>query len=392
MSNPALANINSTPSAMPGISSGPVPGNFGLSSPGISYANWMPTGTASNAGSMARFMSGGVPPKSHGHVQFRSNDFITHAYTIAPWGDESHLQIMEGMVVFIGTEMDTRHNLTNMVSWAKLNRLCQQARTEYNIMIGENDPEAQEFRDLLRQYGERGLEQHHWAKMTGRLRNWTDGVQPRGTAWQNNNPGDVPNRYPGQRDETTKFVDYPLDDLEKLWRLANQPIYRYLTRFGILRHWNFAGVVVAVSRGTSQETLSRDKYQDQVLSVTISMGKRTRTGAYWGDRKKMRVGAQPKMVLRAKQSSDGSYGAMEIAPYICWKRNCVPAADKSYYDESGHLIPGFVWSLGTVIEPPKRDGQESQRQITTGTGISSTARMSYDAFGSIPMCYIALGV
>ena len=402
MSNPALGDINSTPSQMPGTSAGPAGmstasgGGFGLSSPGIAYANWMPTGTASNAASMVGFLRNGVPPKSHGHVQFRSNDFITQAYTIAPWGDDSHLQITEGMAVFIGKEMDSRHNLTNMVSLVKLNRLCQQARMDYDVLSDPNnpeaDPEAIRFRTLLAEHGERGLEQHHWARMTGRLRNWVDGNRSKGTAWTSDNPGDLPNRYQGERRPETALTGYKEGELDELWRLAHQPIYRYITRFGILRHWNFAGFVVAVSRGTSQETLSRTVHEDHILSVTVSMGKRTRVGAYWGDRKALRVGAQPKFVLRAKQLSDGSYGAMEIVPYVCFKRNCVPPADKSYYDESGHLIPGHVWSLGTIIEPPRRDGQEAQRQICSGTALDSTARMGYEAFGNIPRCYIAVGV
>ena len=92
---PGTFDIFNIPNAYAGLEGGPDPGNFGISGPNVPMVEWAPRGDNVNQTSPAGFLQNGQAPRSHGHITLKSWDFIQYQYTIAPWGDESHMELMD---------------------------------------------------------------------------------------------------------------------------------------------------------------------------------------------------------------------------------------------------------------------------------------------------------
>lgn len=363
---PHVSSIMGVPSQMPGISTGPMPGAFGLGGgPNVPFTEWAPRGATPASRALNNFLRSGQPPSMHGHVTFMSNDFIQYQYTISPWDNGHHLQIEQGMLCFLAKEMDTKNSMYFMAALPMLNYLCKQNYAEYQAMVAEGYQEALEFQTLLETYGERSLEQHHWARATGRIEQWKKNLDGYNTISK---------------------------DLDKLLRLAQKSPYRYLTRFGILQYWNFGGCVQNHNRAASLQELDRTDYTEKIVTINLVLGKKARTSNIWGELKNTKLGSKQFLILRRKRLSDGSFGAFEIRPYSCVKRSYPPASECSYVDDSGQMVKGYTWSIGTVIEQSDREPMPSAVELASGIGLQGNPKLAHDAHARLPFMYLALGI
>ena len=236
---------------------------------------------------------------------------------------------------------------------------------------------------------EHQLEQHVAAVSNGRVRALAEGNRKRGAAWLQENEGDVPRRYPKGRRVKSALDNYNEGELNELVRLAKKPILRYLTRYGIMSHWNFVGVVINVSRGTSQEAFDQT---DSVAVVNVGLGKRVRTTNIWGTRKFTEVGTKQDLILTRKELSDGTFGAFQYLPYSRRTREYALGSSVRYGDLGDQLVRGRVLPIGTVIEPCDRNPQESRREFAAGIAAGGNTKLAYEAHGTLPQFYIAVGM
>lgn len=289
--------------------------------------------------SAAAYTNYGLPADYSEVPQFQANVSITYSYSVYPWHDKTHQYIQQGMLVFVSKHVNQKFKLYNMAPVWKLNI---EARTHYYTANNEfenvGDAEMAQFKELLKKHGEAGI--HH----------------------------------------DKKFL-----------ALARKPEYRYLTKYGILSHWNFVGSVL--SKGESQAPnayLDMHSDTDIVYVVGCVLGERARVGNIWGSRNTVKPGTKLFLILRRVPQADGTFGQFQWEPYASCTRDIPPRSATHYRDESGRSCRGFVLYVGVCTENMERD--PANGQIDMAMGLFGGVQQAYEAFGTLPSIQVQLGI
>jgi hypothetical protein len=330
--NPGYTDIPQSLSAMPNLGAPLDPQN----------PNWVQNAAA--------YTNYGEPSDYSEVGEFMANVSITYSYSIYPWMDKTHQYIQQGMLVFTSKHMNQKFKLYNMAPVWKLNI---EARNHYvkanNPFEADGDLELAEFKQLLELYGEAGLEHCH------------------------------------------RNSESCTGDLKRFYNMARKDEYRYLTKFGILSHWNFTGSVL--SKGESQAPNAYlDMHSDTDICYVVGcvLGERARVGNIWGTRQHVKPGAKLFLILRRVEKADGTYGMFQWVPYATCTRDYPPKHLLSYRDESGRTCRSYVQYVGVCSENMERE--PAHGQIEMAMGIMGSTEQAYEAFGSLPSIQVQIGI
>lgn len=372
MSNPGLADIFGAGFPYAGIGAGPVTSNFGLSDPNVPMVSWAPQGNTGDMQGPASFLDYGKAPTSHGHISLKSFDFIQYTYLCPPFGDANETLIMPDMLVFTVNEMDSEEGSTNVFTLPKVNQLAHDAYKDFLDFTRENDSnyfqEAADFKGYMTRYGEKGLETYHRAQF---------------------------NKAQGDTVLMKDLEDAGVaNDLKRYYELATNDVYCWLTRFGILSRISFAGSVINVNRGTSLEEIDMTRYTEHYTQVNVCLAKRGRVANVFGSADRITTGSKLWIILRRKRvltTSGTRYDEFQFVPGGDTLEDYPSQGDLSYVDDSGRACVGHVWRVGVVITPGNFSPQPISRDTAANLGVNCSERQAYEAHGTLPVLYVALG-
>jgi hypothetical protein len=385
LSAPSSRDIYSVPSPYAGNPVGPGVMNMGIASAASAYAgsSWDPRGAprGRDVAGMARRLGFGEAPISTGSISLKSFDFISQQYICPPINDGADTLLMPEMLCFCSTEIDLEEGTTLVLSVAKLNKLMADQWSDFLLATtGDQqtnphyDHDAVEFLQAMREYGERGLEDYAHSRehkqkselILGKLHKELGGGEAAGGK--------------------------DVISLRDFWVRSTQPGYCYLTRYGILQRINFAGVVLNVNRAVSVEDLDQTAASDHYSNVAVVIAKRARCANVFGDAVNITTGSKVWITLTRKHcGGGGKYGAFVLRPGGSRFHEYPLASELRYTDEAGMVCPGYHWKVGKVTEPGDRSPQPYAMEQACNTGHHASDKASYDAHGSIPSIYLALG-
>jgi hypothetical protein len=366
------------------------PGNMsmGIGGPNVPRVTWEPRG-ASGKGP-ASFLRYGVPPKSHGSISLKSVEFIPYQYMCPPLNDSADLLLMPEMPCFTVNELDPEEDSTVVLSLAKLNKLFQD---QYNDFVNARDPgmngtsaaptnplfsdDAFAFHQWLKEYGERGLDDYAYAESHN------------------------------QQDRLRK-MDAEAPDLKRFWQLATSSEFCWLTRYGILKRISFSGIIINTNRAIGLEAVDQTENHEHYVQVNVGIGKRVRCAQVFGMNDEITTGSKVWILLTRKQLADKSYGAFKLQPSGSKKLDYPLAHHMTYVDDAGMTCTGYHWKVGkcpnrwpplpsyfrfpgVVIEPADKNPQPFSLEQANNTGLHISERVSYEAHGTLPSLYLAVG-
>ena len=279
-------------------------------------------------------LSAGVPdiPTETINAEESVNGNINYAYPLYPYADETHKYIQPGMLTFVSRYIDPKYKIYNMVPVFKMNIMQSEAMKEFNA---SNNPKVQEFKRLLAEYGERVLDEYHAG------------------------------RYKGDNADMINF-----------YKLAKSPEFKYVTKFGILNSWNFAGAVLSKGESTGPGVfMDHHSSTDIVFVASLVVGKQARISNIWG---KASPGDRLCLILTKK----GNNGPFIWVPYNHSGREYPPRNLTKYRDASDRQCDSFVQKVGTVTEANERDTLLSQTEMALGY-FNDNVKDAYEANGSL---------
>jgi hypothetical protein len=264
-----------------------------------------------------------------GNADFLANQTVSHSYAIYPYSDKTHEYVQEGMLVFVSRHTDVRYRLYNMAPIFKMNILQTEAFIETKL---STTTDATTFKRLLANYGEKVLEEYHCALKNG--------------------------------------IEVQSADMNAFYKLAQRQEFMYLTKFGILQHWNFGGSVI--SKGEAMGSLEHHQIIDTTYVVGLACSERARTSNLWGH-----VFPGDKLyVMLTRESKDTP---LVWVPFT--SRDHV--TNKSYTDASGRTCNAYIVYVGLVTEAIERD--PTTVQIEQALAINGkNAKDAHEAYGSLP--------
>lgn len=352
--NPGI-NVNLGPQGPPGISS-VVPG-FDL----------LPNSAAGVVG-LANAMGFGNPENEITGLEFVSDTDITHSYTIVPWSDHSELHITSLQPVFASRYVDKRNSMTNIVSVFKLTQLMKDKHDMFNERVRLQAPKEMSFKRFLETHGEQVLREYDM------LLNSSDREHAAEMARIVNAEGGA-----------------DVISLEQAHKLASQDDCRFETLFGILKHWNFLGVVSSTGESTGNGSyMDSHANSSMIKTAAVILGEKARcANVFSGSRREYEVGSKCFFVIRR------AYGQRD-APFqieaLALKSRSAPQAAESYYVASnGEETPGHVICVGTVSERGNHTADSTQQAIALGTG-AQTLEQARTAMTNLPTLYLQLGI
>lgn len=274
---------------------------------------------------------------------FPTNTTISYSYAIYPWADKTHEYIQPGMLTFVSKHLNQKYKLYNMAPIWKINIESRmhfhRANDQY---IPQNNAELTEFKKMLKTHGEDALF----------LRN-TDS-----------------------------------QDLKAFRNLAVKAEYRYLTKFGILSHWNFCGAVLSKGESTGPATfLDMHQDTDQMFVVGCALGERARVANIWG---RVQAGSKLFLILRRVRTLKQENGEFQFVAYASRERDYPPSHLTTYMDDSGRRCRAFVLCIGTCTESFEREPSSSQIELNAGH--FGTVQQAYESYGTAPHIIVQLGI
>jgi len=359
-----------------GFPAGPTPGNFGIGGPTVPYTEWMPRGSTVNQTSPAAWANYGQPPVTQGSISLKSVDFLQHTYLCPPINDGVGQKLMPDMPVFALRAADQDEDTTIVMSIAKINKLMLEEWEEFlrdaEPVAGQPPSDAQKFQRYLSTYGERGLEDFAYRRSHA-----STSVDP------------ANNKEHLKADAEA--------DLEDFFTLATSNGFCYLTRYGILQKLNWLGIVINTNRAIGLETEDDTDMRDHYTQINVGLGKRLRCANVWGSAHEITTGSNVWIKLTRrfcpgeKAKKNYNFGAFQLVPGGSRERSHPLARETMYYDEAGMLCQGHVWRVGVVIEPGEQDPSAAARENANGTGHIINKHVAYEAHGSLPTLYLAVG-
>jgi len=357
----AFGDVYSVPYPSYGSDASPTgPGNFGIGGPNVPAIGWEPRGTGGPLGAAQQFVRNGIPPVSHGHVTLKSFDFISQQYLLPPTSDQANQMFKRGMLSFVVREFDKEENSTLTYPLFMINQI---ARDQWNDFVlatspNRNDPDAIEFLTFMQRYGDKGLIDFAAAKRRGDTRKY-DGT-------------------PEVRRELNLFM-----------QRAEEDGYCYLTLYGFLRKVNSHGACINTNLGAGLETIDDTRAHQHYVQANLGLAKRIQLSQVFGPADQVTMGSRLWIVLKRKHCGAGKYGPFVLypgaSPVDTRPKDC------SYIDESGGLVHGHVYNIGTVLEPADRSPQIASIEAANNTGSSTNVEDAYNAHGQVPTFYANMG-
>lgn len=311
---------------------------------------------------LARWTNGGIPPKSSMGVDIKAFDFIQRQYMCSPYHDESNRLIMPEMLCFTVNYFDPHTGSVQVLTLSKVNQILHEHWEEFEetSVPGSYNfvPRNGKFRDYLVKYGESGLENFHYADRNGRAEEF----------------------YGDEASKMREFREMALED-----------DYHWLTKFGILRHISFAGSVINTTRAVGLETMDNTAHTDHYTQVNVCLAKRGRVANVFGPASRIKTGSKLWMVLRRKPRPDGTSGAFHIVPWGSHIQDYPLAAQLEFRDLDGNMVRGHYWRVGVVLRGADDSPAEVSMQKASNLGLYCSERAAYEAHGTLPTLYVALG-
>ncbi len=379
-SAPSSRDIFGVPNPHAGNSVGPGNRTMGLGGPGVPMTVWEPRGADGRFQSQpAKFLDYGVAPKEHGHIDL-STAPITYQYLCPPLNDRADLLLMPDMPVFSVNQLDPEESSNILLSLSKVNCLMQNQHDDFELFSqpGVNGTEATptnpqfdfehwEFRQWLEKYGESGLEAYAYAISHG------------------------------QAERVAKMDAGTGGDLKRFWQRSVLSEFCWLTSYGILKRISFLGIIVTTNHAVGLETMDQTAASDHYTQVTVGIGKRVRCAQLFGTNDNITTGSNVWISLSRKFLGVGrhdgvaKYGAFQLRPGGSKKVDYPLSHETSYVDQAGQIQKGHTWKVGVVIEPAAGSPQAYAVESANNTGYAVSERNAYDAHGTIPTLYLAVG-
>jgi hypothetical protein len=364
MADPFSASLfgRLNPSMLPGYAVNPMtnPG-MGVTGPDMKWSNFG-GGSTPNAQQGANY---GDPGMSYGTPYFGDNDRIHQQYVIGPWPDRAHLNITQYQIVCCARRLDHDYNLYTQVSLAKVQELLRSAWDTFEAARTNGDRDALEFRRFMVTYGEPMLEAYHRA------------ARPLASA-------------------ADKLVLQGMDpaalgDLRAFYEMHSRPVFKYLTKLGILSYWNVLGVVVGVNRPTGVEAADDQASEDHVSVLANVVAKRAVTHNIFADNSDLPTGADAYLVLRRTlMRGNRGPGAYEFVPYGTRARLRPPRYLSVYADEGERLIDAHIIPLGVVTQPAGKDAPLGIRELSAG--LTGPHRAAFETIAALPTIHVQVGM
>lgn len=365
MSNRGPRDIFQGLSPYTGVSTGPTPGNFGISGPNVPSVSWAPTGTE-NATGPAEFLRFGIPKTSHGHISLKGFDFVQYVYLSPPFnGGEGDRFIAPEMLAFVVNNRAPDDMSTHVLTLPKVNQIAKDCYDEFRIISDnragntETSREAVEFRGFLEKYGERSLEDFN------KIRNLNTAV----------------------------YDAAELADMIRFSELAVQDLFCWQTRFGIMSRITYVGPVINTNAATSLQELDTTQWSDHYTEVNICYAKRGKIANVFGPASDVTTGSRLWLCLQRKRiiTHEGvRFGHYQIVPGGSKTLNRPLNRDCTYIDDSGRPLVGHVWTVGTVMVPGPSSPSANQIQDAANTGSRCNEREAYDQHGTLPSLVVAV--
>jgi hypothetical protein len=289
----------------------------------------------------ARFTNFGLAPQESTVPEFQSNQSIVYTRTIYPWiNDNTHLQMQEGMLVFVASYNDPKCKIYCSAPIYKLNILMEDQFNEQTIP-GSESPF---YTNTLRNEGEQRI------RAKRELQN-----------------------YGINKDADYSFEEYAKDE------------NCYMTKLGIQGRWMFDGAVVTKSESTGP-FVEADHHEstDMVTSMGVIVCQQARVHNIWG---KVRPGHRLYLILTRKRLASGGYGTFWYKP---WFSNKNEYPSEFYLDDAGNMCTPTVYYIGLCTEVKERDPTEDM--MHAAIGLYRSTQDAYRAYGSLPCIQIQIRV
>jgi hypothetical protein len=283
-----------------------------------------------------------LPPMESTTTEFPANQVITHSYPLIPYADKTHEYIQPQMLTFVSKHLDPKYKVFNMVPIFSLNIMQNMAWKEF---MNSAHPKNIQFKAYLAKYGEKILEEYHL------------------------------NRQNIQKNA----------ELEAYYTLAKSADFKYLTRFGIIQSWNFAGAVISKGESTGPAAyMDRHSQTDIVYVAALATGKRARVSNIWC---KARPGDRLCVILTRKDKD----GPLVWIPYNHGDREYPTRSYSTYYDLSGRICESFVRNVGLVTEAVERDTTINQTDMALGY-FNDNSKDAYEAYGTLSTLIVQIRI
>lgn len=330
----------------------------GINGPGIGSKAWTPE--AGKAFS-------GEPPTSSMGVGNGAYDFIQKQYMVPPYHDESNNMIMPEQLCFTVNYADPTTGSVVVMTLPKVNQTLHEEHLHFERSRVQGNPEfspqSKIFYDLLNEFGEKGLAAYERASSEGRL-------------------GELQERL------GAKF-----GKLEQLHRMSLEDDFHWLTMFGLLRHITFAGVVINTNRATGLETMDRTLFSDHYTVVNVCLAKRVAVANVFGTLANIKTGSKLWLILKRKNKPNGDAGELVIIPGGSHIMDYPMAGSLEFNDiKKDDVVRGHFWRVGVVLRQADTSPAEVSIQRAANIGLFCNERGAYEAHGTLPTMWIALGI
>jgi hypothetical protein len=308
----------------------------GVPGPGVNF------GSVYNAmtSAIARYSAGLTPESVSVFSSDRTNSSIVYSYPIYPWSDGTHEKLSEYTLVFLQKHMDGKYKMVNLVPLWRLNILLRTDWDRFQLMLQEQDDEAQRFNALLIRYGNHGLQDYHIMTQKGLP---------------------LPEVDP---------------DLVEFYKLSLQKQWMHLTRFGIEQNYTFIGAVVSKMESTGPGAiLDMHSHTQMIYNVGVCTGQWAEVSNVWNGKSKVVPGSRLYLLLQRTLRADKKPWNYEFTPYAT---NTIPVPfgkNFEYQDENGRTLRAIPYYVGrtyrNVEREPDRGTQEMAAGLTGGVESSS---------------------
>lgn len=224
-----------------------------------------------------------------------------------------------------------------------------------------------EFKNLLLEYGEEGLLMYH-------------------KAFHHYEPSLALRRYIDQSGKTAA--------LEKMYSIAREDMYCWVTMFAILKKVSFLGSIVSVSRATSMEELDLTRNTEHYTNLGICRALRGKMGNVFGDSEKVTTGTKLFLNLvrhRCHKKGVLKYEHFKIVPYGDKLFMRPPQNITTFQDYRGMLVGGHSWSVGVVVQPGTYSPNKTAVDGAANVGWQKSERLAYENHGSLPELEVLIG-
>jgi hypothetical protein len=296
-----------------------------------------PMNTAKWVQQAARFTDFGLPPQESTVPEFQSNQSIVYTRTIYPWiEDNTHLQMQEGMLVFVASYSDAKCKIYCCAPIYKLNIMMRDQYIQHDIATTKSD-----FYNNLEANGEQEISKKLYFARRGL--------------------------------EQPSDTDYDKDENV------------YITKLGIQSRWQFDGVVVSKSESTGPfADIDHPESTDMVTSMGVVVCQRARVHNIWGD---VRPGHKLYLILTRVMTRKG-YAQYEYQPWFS-KENKYPYS-MFYKDLAKKECTVGVCYVGLCTEVKERDPPKDM--INAALGRYNSTQDAYRAYGSLPCIQVQIRV